>query len=120
MPGFTPGGGQFGGAGASSSWSSADGSASSVSAAGADLPGDGDEGFILIALAAAAAILFGASFWIVSLAPSLFAELLLDGVLSAGLYRHLRRTQKRPCSTAVRRTVLPFLLRRSRSAWSGT
>ncbi len=109
--GFTPGGGGFGGGGASSSWSSSEVVGSGGGGGSTDLSVDVDDGWILIVLAAAAAILLGASIWIVSLAPSLFAELLLDGVLSAGLYRRLRRLPKRSwLETAVRRTVLPFVL----------
>ena len=40
---------------------------------------DVDDAGILIALAAAAAVLLGASIWVVATAPTLFAELLLDG-----------------------------------------
>ena len=44
-------------------------------------------------------------------APVLFAELLVDGVLSASLYRRLRGLQTRHwLETAVRRTALPFAL----------
>ena len=46
---------------------------------------------------------------IVYAAPSLFAELLLDGALSAGLYRRLRKVERRNwLETAFRRTVWPF------------
>lgn len=44
-------------------------------------------------------------------APTLFAELLLDGVLSASLYRRLSRVERwHWLETAVRRTVWPFIL----------
>ena len=114
-PDFTGGGGRFGGGGASSSWSSTEGSVSSGGGGGgggsSDFSLDFDDGWILVVLAAAAAILVGASIWIVALAPSLFAELLLDGVLSASLYRRLRRLPQRSwLETAVRRTLLPFIL----------
>ncbi len=45
----------------------------------------------------------------VYLAPALFAELLVDGALSASLYRRMRGLQTRHwLESAVRRTVLPF------------
>ena len=51
------------------------------------------------------------SFWIISSAPILFAELLLDGALSVGLYRHLRKIPTRHwLETALRRTALPFFV----------
>lgn len=44
-------------------------------------------------------------------APVLFAELLVDGVLSASLYRRLRGLETRHwLETAFRRTALPFAL----------
>jgi len=54
-----------------------------------------------------------ASFYLIYLAPALFAELLFDGVLSYSLYRRLRRTEGDAdhwLVTACRRTALPFLL----------
>jgi hypothetical protein len=107
---FSGGGGRSGGGGASGSWTGAGGSGSS-SSGGLDISVDGDDAGILIALAVAAVILLGASVWLVLAAPSLFAELLLDGALSAGLYRRLKTLPHRPwLETALRRTILPFLL----------
>lgn len=107
---FSGGGGKSGGGGASGSWAGAGGSGSG-SGGGLDISVDGDDAGVLIALAVAAVILLGASVWLVLAAPSLFAELLLDGALSAGLYRRLGRLPHRPwLETALRRTILPFLL----------
>jgi hypothetical protein len=54
-----------------------------------------------------------ASVYVVWLAPSLLAELLLDGALSYTLYRHLRRDAlgqpRHWVQTALRRTVWPFV-----------
>jgi len=51
------------------------------------------------------------SLWVVYAAPLLFAELLVDGVLAASLYRRLRGLESRHwLETAVRRTALPFVL----------
>jgi hypothetical protein len=50
-----------------------------------------------------------ASLWIVVSAPTLFAELAIDGALSAGLYRRLRKIETRHwLETAVRHTIGPF------------
>ncbi len=105
---FSGGGGRSGGGGASGTWTGAGGSGSG---GGLDVSVDGDDAGVLIALAVAAVILLGASVWLVLAAPSLFAELLLDGALSAGLYRRLGRLPHRPwLETALKRTILPFLL----------
>lgn len=70
-----------------------------------------------------AAMLFSSLFMIYS-APALFAELLLDGVLSAGLYRRLRGLETHHwLQTALRRTALPFILTAvifSASGWAMT
>lgn len=72
--------------------------------------GAGDFAIPLVILAAAAGLLV-ASFWIVYRAPVLFAELLLDGMLAASLYRRLRGIETRYwLTTAIRRTFWPFLI----------
>jgi len=54
-------------------------------------------------------MLVGSSFVVIINAPALFAELLLDGILGASLYRRLRGLdQKHWVETALRKTVLPF------------
>lgn len=51
------------------------------------------------------------SLWVIYTAPSLFAELMIDGVLTATLYQKMRGMESRHwLSTAVRRTIWPFLL----------
>lgn len=73
--------------------------------------GDADEFAIPLLAILLAAGLTLASLYVVYMAPALFAELLLDGVLSYSLYRHLRRGDSAHwLSTAVQRTVLPFAL----------
>ncbi|HEX8988354.1 MAG TPA: hypothetical protein VF816_10360 [Rhodocyclaceae bacterium] len=58
-----------------------------------------------------AAAMVASSLLVVYSAPTLFAELLLDGVLSATLYRRLRGLETRHwLETAIRRTALPFAL----------
>lgn len=62
----------------------------------------------LFVLMFVAALIFSSLFVIYS-APVLFAELLLDGVLAASLYRRLRRLETRHwLETAIRRTAAPF------------
>lgn len=73
--------------------------------------GDADEFAIPLLAILLAAGLALASLYVVYMAPALFAELLLDGVLSYSLYRHLRRGDSSHwLSTAFRRTVMPFAL----------
>lgn len=73
--------------------------------------GDADElaiPLLLIALAAGVAL---SSLYVVYSAPTLLAELLLDGALSATLYQRLRGIERRHwVSTALRKTALPFVL----------
>lgn len=62
----------------------------------------------LLFVIAVVAVTF-ASLWIVVSAPTLFAELAIDGALSAGLYRRLRKIETRHwLETAVRHTIVPF------------
>jgi len=67
------------------------------------------DGFVLLAFLAAIAFALVACGYIVYSAPSLFAELLLDGILSAGLYRQMRDLEPRHwLKSVVRRTGVPF------------
>lgn len=122
-----PGGGEFGGGGASSSFQLDDSLPSPAlpelggDAAGklgdvvGEAVGGADEGAVPLALillvAALVALLLLAALYVVYLAPALFAELLVDGALSASLYRRMRGLQTRHwLESALRRTALPFLL----------
>ena len=123
--GFSGGGGDAGGAGAGGSWgesplssSSLSGSGGDASSSGADSSsgvgvGDGclDEGiWIVIAIAAIAGALI-AILYVVYVAPALLAEILVDGVLVAGLYRKLKGIEQRHwLRAAVRKTILPALI----------
>lgn len=72
--------------------------------------------FVLMLVAALAL----SSLFIIYSAPALLAELLLDGVLAASLYRRLRRLETRHwLETAIRRTVVPFALTALVAAVSG-
>ncbi|MDQ7744829.1 hypothetical protein [Hydrogenophaga pseudoflava] len=127
------GGGQFGGGGASASFDApatplpafATGQPSAVAreAGGGLKKGladglgdvgdalDADELVVPLFVIALAVGLLLSSFYVVYSAPTLFAELLLDGALSASLYRRLRGIERRHwVATALRRTLLPFTL----------
>jgi len=73
----------------------------------------------LVVLVLVGAALFS-SLLVVYSAPLLFAELLVDGVLAASLYKRLRRIERRHwLQSAVRRTLLPFALTAVFAAASG-
>lgn len=64
----------------------------------------------LLGIIAIATLAFS-SLWIVYSAPVFFAELLVDGVLAATLYRRLRGIETRHwLESAVRRTFMPFAM----------
>ncbi|MEO6854002.1 MAG: hypothetical protein ABI410_13535 [Rhodoferax sp.] len=72
---------------------------------------DADEWAIPLVVLLLGAGLALSMLYMVYAAPVLFAELLLDGVLSASLYRNLRGLQRQHWLTsAFRRTALPFVL----------
>ncbi|QKJ68008.1 hypothetical protein HQN60_15475 [Deefgea piscis] len=110
-------GGEFGGGGASASFDvsstsvpATDESASAVGEALSGVAESEDFAILLAALILVGAMLFSSLFMIYS-APALFAELVVDGVLSASLYRRLRGLETRHwLETALRRTALPFLI----------
>lgn len=108
-PGIDLGRGRSGGS--SSEYGSSSGSSGSGDSSGlgdvAEALGGADE-LALPLIALAAALLFAGG-WIVYSAPLLFAELLVDGVLAASLYRRLKGAEPRHwLETAFRRTVWPF------------
>lgn len=126
LPDFRGAGGTFDGGGASGDYEVMSGAADladgASSAAGVgDVAGGvgeaagaaGDAAVplaVLAVLALAAGIVFS-SFFVIYSAPVLFAELLVDGVLAAGLYRGLREVDQRHwMESALRRTFVPFLL----------
>lgn len=127
------GGGGSSGAGGGSDWtdasvalnSAAHGShgASGVSSGGGggwDL--DLDEGALwLIPIAIIAAIVLCVVAYLLYLAPTLFAELLLDAGLAAGLYRKLLHAERRSwLVTAVRSTAIPACFVAALLALAGT
>jgi hypothetical protein len=125
------GGGHSGGGGASGSWDGGGDRAiasleqsglTTDGAAGSGVDGLPDVGdavsssldaeelvVVIIALVALAAAVV-AAFWIVWIAPTLFAELTLDAALATGLYKRLKKIEgDHWLRTAIRRTVWPFL-----------
>lgn len=111
------GGGDFAGGGATGSF---DGPATAIDqvasspheAVGGSVGSvaDADEFAIpLVAIALAIGIAV-ASFYVVYIAPVLFAEVLVDGALSYVLFRHLRgKDSQHWVSSTLRRTALPFV-----------
>lgn len=74
-----------------------------------DLPLDAEAAplFLLILLLALAA----SCAWIITSAPQLLAEMMLDSAVAAGVYRRLRHRDRRSwIDTAVRGTYRPFLM----------
>jgi hypothetical protein len=66
---------------------------------------------VIVAFVAAVACACIAALYVVYTAPALLAEVLLDGVLSAGLYRRFRRVERREWLTsAVVRTRVPVIV----------
>lgn len=125
LPDFGGAGGNFGGGGSSGNFVIDDslpapslsiGDSAAVDGLGdavGEVVGGADEGAIPLAVAllvaALVAVLLFATFYIVYLAPALFAELLVDGALSASLYRRMRGLQTRHwLESALRRTAVPF------------
>ena len=107
------GGGDFGGGGASGSFDDGIGSETNnaVSEAFSSV-GDGADELAIPLLA----IIFAlgtavASLYVVYVAPTLFAELLVDGVLSYTLYNHLHKVETHYwLSTAFKKTIIPLLM----------
>jgi hypothetical protein len=102
--------GHFGGGGGSwkSGASSQTVSSGDISAAGNWFDFDFEEGCLVVL--AIVAILGGliASFYVIYIAPALLAEILVDGVLVAGLYRRVKGIERRHwLRAALRRTALP-------------
>lgn len=104
-------GGGFGGGGASDSFDSAGMNDSHPVASALETAAEAEELAIPLFLVIILAAVATASLWVVYSAPVLFAELLLDTMLAAGLYRKLRKLESRNwLETAIRHTFLPFLI----------
>ena len=111
-PGYSGHGGSFDGGGASGNF---DVPGSDLLGSSVEAAGNAEEAAIpllaLVGIGAVALSMVLLAFSLVSTAPFLFAELLVDGAMSATLYRRLRHVPARHWTDAVvRRTVVPFLL----------
>lgn len=118
LPGIrSGGGGDFSGGGATASFDTpadAASSSSGITDAVGDAVGsaaDADELAIpLLVLLLALALAFS-SLYMVYTAPALLAEVAVDGLFAAGLYRKLRGLEPQHwLQTAVKRTIIPFAL----------
>ncbi|MFN8012368.1 MAG: hypothetical protein U0P81_13445 [Holophagaceae bacterium] len=96
------------------------GGGGSSSGGGFSLDLDGDELVVVILVIAALAALLAAAGYLIYQAPAIFADLMFDGVLSAGLYRRLKRIRRSAqgddgeegewLPTALRKTLWPFVI----------
>jgi FtsH-binding integral membrane protein len=109
-------GGDFSGGGAGGSWGASVSTSAQTPAGGSSAEGVGsalDLEYVGLIVVAAVAVLGGliASFYIIYIAPTLLAEILVDGALVAGLYRRVKRIERKNwLHTAIRRTLLPVIL----------
>lgn len=128
------GGGDFSGGGSSGSWSNATTNIVTANSAPPSLTGgsggsagggwdlDLDEGALwLIPVAIIGVVAFSVLVYVVYIAPALFAELLLDVGLAAGLYRRLANVERRSwLTTAIRNTAVPAFFVAALLALSGS
>ena len=114
-------GGSFDGGGASASYELAGDSSSQLASAGDGMGesigdklgalGEADEAAIPIAVIVLIGAIILSSLFIIYSAPLLFAEIIVDGLLSASLYRRLRGLEsKHWIQTAIKRTIWPFAI----------
>lgn len=111
--GFAGHGGGFDGGGASANADfGSDGSAiGAIGEKPLEAIAQADEGAIPLAVVLLALGIVLSSLFVVWSAPVLFAEILVDALLAAGLYRRLRVMQPRHwMRAALKRTLLPFVL----------
>lgn len=109
--------GEFGGGGASGSFDGPAGDVPALDDGAGEIAGEAfsaaaqaEEFAIPLVVIVFLATLLLSSLLIVWSAPTLFAELFVDGVLSASLYRRLRGLHTQNwVVTAIRRTLWPFL-----------
>lgn len=114
---INPGGGQFGGGGASGDFAlgAAEGGGLLPKVELPDIGVDADEGclpiLVLIAIIALLAVVLGVGVYVIWQAPALLAEVAFEGALAAGLVKPFRRVEDPGwVGGAVRATWKPFLL----------
>jgi len=111
-------GGAFGGGGASGSFEPAAVESTPLASSNSGLSdlsigdvAEAEELAIPIIVIILVTALLTLSVWIIYSAPVLFSELLVDGVLSITLYKHLRKSESGHwLETAVKHTYKPFLI----------
>ncbi len=69
---------------------------------------DLDDGLALLAVALVAVLVLGALIYVIFIAPTLFAELLIDSAVVGGLYKHVGSAERTYwLKTALRKTAIP-------------
>lgn len=110
---FTGGGGSFDGGGASANFDAGTGDSALDTVVDKPLSviGEADEAAIPLVVVLLALGIALSSLFVIWSAPILFAEILVDGLLAAGLYRRLRVLDPQHWMVAaVKRTIIPFVL----------
>ncbi len=110
---FAGGGGSFDGGGASANFDAGTGDSTigAVVEKPLDVIGHAEDAAIPLVVVLLALGIALSSLFVIWSAPILFAEILVDGLLAAGLYRRLRVLDPRHWMVgAVKRTIIPFVL----------
>lgn len=110
---FVGGGGGFDGGGASGNvdFGTSDSGGETLAAKPFEVIAQAEEGAIPLAIILLALGIALSSLFVIWSAPLLFAEILVDALLAAGLYRRLRTLDPSHWMfAALRRTLLPFVL----------
>lgn len=110
---FAGGGGTFDGGGASANvdFGATDSSMEAIAEKPFEVIAQADEAAIPLAVILLAVGIVLSSLFVVWSAPVLFAEILVDALLAAGLYRRLRGMDPRHWMVAaLKRTLIPFFL----------
>lgn len=113
LPDFIGGGGTFDGGGASANVDFGAQDSTLDVAVAKPLPSieHDDEGLFPLIVVLFTAGLAVSALFVIGSAPMLFAEILVDALLAAGLYRRLRLLDTQHWMvTAVRRTIIPFIV----------
>lgn len=109
--GFAGGGGTFDGGGASANVDFDASDAVCAVETPVDVISSADEGTIPLAVILLALGIVLSSLFVIWSAPILFAEILVDALLAAGLYRRLRVLDRQHWMVAaLKRTLVPFIL----------
>ncbi|NNG25174.1 hypothetical protein [Telluria aromaticivorans] len=110
---FTGGGGSFDGGGASANFDvgTGDSAIDSVVEKPLEVIGHAEDAAIPLVVVLLALGIALSSLFVIWSAPILFAEILVDGLLAAGLYRRLRVLDPQHWMVAaLKRTIIPFVL----------